>query len=162
MNRKGQAEYISEFIVSLVLIIVTIIIIGLTTHNERVAGNKIEGITIERAGIMDLINYVKMPVEVDGEEMMFSDLLVLWSIDGSYEDIIRAETKKIFDEIYGTEYRMIFISGERRLDINKGSFYSTIEMVVPIPTQNMPFQNKQIKVVLDYGQRKYGDIDLKR
>lgn len=160
MNKKGQPEYIAEWLISMALVVVTIIIISLNAHNQEMIGNEITGITVEETGVMDLINYLKMPVEVDGEEMILSDLLVLWSIDKGYEDIIRTETKKVFDELYGeNNYHIMFISGdEGYLHINGGDFNNRVDMVIPVPTQTMPVQNKHIGVVLEYGMRR---IDLK-
>ncbi|GAG89118.1 unnamed protein product [marine sediment metagenome] len=111
-NKKGGAflgESSALFLAAIIIGILALVV-GLMTYGVLIfdffgkAHENIEQASLKETGHFSLFAYLSTPVNVSltGEEieMKIAELIRLASINNSYAGLLKAETKKIFDQVY--------------------------------------------------------------
>lgn len=101
MNKKGLEEIGTSFVlpfmfVSFVLLVVIFFLL-FSWENGSVKGKNFDSTNFDEVEIeMQLMNFLKTPVEVDGEKMMMADFILVWyDNQEKYNSLLETESNKV-------------------------------------------------------------------
>jgi hypothetical protein len=143
-NKKAQLQIpgaIVDFyaIIAFVLVILIFILLffirGCTSENRTSAEIQVGVENIDGNRIM--LNYLRTPVIVDGNEMTMADLIVLYKSDSNFRPRLRTNTQNILGRIYSQCF--VLCIDDTKFEFNDCTEYRTscrgIRQAIPYPDQ---------------------------
>ncbi len=100
-QKKGAiAPILLDFLSYMIFIVIIMIFYLLFTLLAQNMDNKIEGLQMQAKSNLVLINYLKTPVNVDGEEITIAELIRLWRIEpDKYATILETASVEILNKM---------------------------------------------------------------
>ena len=82
------------------VLIILIFYLLFSVESRKASDNKITELEIKSASYLTLLNFLKTPVNVEGEDIIIADLIRIWYLEpNKYKDLLAAKSAEILNKL---------------------------------------------------------------
>jgi len=119
IDKRAQVELpgsLLDFLAYFIFIFAVILFVAIFTIQSNAVETRIKEVTMNIESSKFVSNYLRTPVEVDGEQTNMAHLIALWDRDDGYEDLVKDKTSEIINSFYEGELSWKITVDEKSLD----------------------------------------------